>query len=74
MLDFMFDDELEDGEFIEWKMNGTHYRYEVDLEYLSKGKAVIDDYAKFPVPALALTNGYSMGIPLTIARLKDNPV
>ena len=72
MLDFMFDEDLEDGESIEWQSDGLRYRYDVDLEYLNRGKAVIAEYAKFPVPTLSLTNGFSMGNPLTIVKLKSN--
>ena len=71
MFDFMFDEALEDGEMIEWQTGGVRFGYEVDLTYLNRGKAVVDAYAKFPVPMLAQSNGFSIGIPLTVVRLKS---
>jgi hypothetical protein len=72
MFDFMYDEELEDGEVIKWQMDGARYGYEVDLAYLNRGKAVVDAFAKFPVPTLTQSNGFSIGIPLTIVRLKSS--
>ena len=74
MLDFLFDEDLMEGETIEWESAGTRYQYEVDLDYLSRGRAVIEAFAKFPVPQLAQINGFSTGNPLTVVKLRKNPM
>lgn len=73
MFDFIFFEGFDDNEVIEWEMVGKRYTYRVDLDYLRKGREIVDSHAKFPVPMLSQINGFSAGNPLTIVRLKKKP-
>lgn len=70
MFDFLFYEGFEDGEVIEWEMQGRRYWYKVNLEYLRRGRETVCCHAKFPVPMLSQLNGFSCGNPITVVRLK----
>jgi hypothetical protein len=70
MFDFMFFDGFDSDEVIEWKMLGRTCRYRVDVEYLRQGRDLVESYDKFPVSALSQINGFLVGNPLTVVRLR----